>query len=855
MAVKFLNNLDLNLNEIQSFAVDNRSSRPSGVEGQLIFRTDTDVLEFYNGSSWITLGDAAAAGTVVSVSATHAGDAFTASIGNNANENPSVDITMTGSSSHYINGLGNKVLISSLPQGDVTSIVAGKGLTGSSLDGPSPVLDVDYSGSDNIILDGHDANGSISTISSTADYMLINDATDDLVKSITISQIVALAPQGDITGVSAGNGLTGGATSGNATLNVGAGAGMKVNAGDVAIDYSASGIIHDANNGTTIPLVDSDEFLFEDVGSTAATAVKRGTLGQIKTYIGNTGVTSINFKTDGTALNVASNTVTGSGTMTGIWQGSSAQYVKGDGDLATFPSIPSVGNGQINGSTTGLGLSGSMAATANQTGNSSFIVDSNATTAADPSTLMYRDATGYSNVVTPGSGDNSTKIATTAFVKQQLIGSLKFKGGFNANTGILDDASGDDLYTDVDVEIGDYYVVTVSGNFFGNSATPLTPGDSVVAQKAAASGTAEEADFIVVQSDTDLATNTTVGLMTINATGSGISSNIAAGKATLTNTDKGSSQNIFKNIASPNGGNIVADSNNDTLTFTQSGGITITNTPGTDTINISSANDNYYVTSASFNTGDGVLSISGNNGAVGATVDLDGRYLTGNETITLQGDVEGSGTTLINTTITADAVEASMLNDNVISGQTGILNATPAAGDQLLISDNGTIKKINYSVLIGGANSGVTSVAPDTANNRLGIAVLNGTSASPKVGLNITGLASATPVGTDTMPFYDAGTNKKTTITTLGNALAPIVASKLSHTETGPTATSTTYAIPATTHQLGSDSSVIMVQLVEVSSGETVYAEVVRGSAGLITINFGSNQTANSIRVLMQKIG
>ena len=854
MAVKFLNDLDLNLNEIQSFAVDNRSSRPSGVEGQLIFRTDTDVLEFYNGSSWITLGDAAAAGTVLSVAATHAGDAFTASIGGDPNENPSVDITMTGTAAHYINGLGNKVAISSLPQGDVTSIVAGKGLTGSSLSGPSPVLDVDYSGTDNVILDGHAENGSISTISTTADYMLINDATDNLVKSITISQIVALAPQGDITGVTAGAGMTGGATSGNATLNVIAGAGIKVNADDVAIDYSSTGIIDKANLGTGIVLLDADEFLFEDVSSVASTAVKRGTLGQLKTYIGNTGVTSINFKTDGNALNVASNTVTGSGTMTGIWQGSSGQYVRGDGDLANFPTIPTVGNGQINGSTSGLGLSGSMSATANQTGTTTFTVTSNATTAATPSTLMYRDASGYSNVTTPAASDNSTKIATTAFVKSQLVGALSVKGGFNASTGILDDGSGDDFYTDINFAIGDLYLVSTAGNFFGNSATPLTPGDSVICQKQADAGTAEEADFIVVQSDTDLATNTTVGLMTINASGNGISSNITAGKATLTNTDKGSSQAIFKTIASPNGGNIVADSNSDTLTFTQSGGVTITNTPGTDTINISSANDNYYVTGATFNTGDGVLTISGNNGAVGATVDLDGRYLTGNQGITLTGDVTGSGTTTIATTIAADAVEAGMLNDNIISGQTA-LTVTPAAGDELLISDGGVIKRIDYSVLIGGANSGVTSVAPDTANNRLGIAVLNGTSASPKVGLNITGLASATPVGTDTMPFYDAGTNKKTTITTLGNALAPIVASKLSHTETGPTATSTTYAIPATTHQLGSDSSVIMVQLVEVSSGETVYAEVVRGSAGLITINFGSNQTANSIRVLMQKIG
>ena len=52
------------------------------------------------------------------------------------------------------------------------------------------------------------------------------------------------------------------------------------------------------------------------------------------------GVTSINFTTDGTALNVASNTVTGIGTMTGIWQGTASEYVNGLGDRVTFPSIP-----------------------------------------------------------------------------------------------------------------------------------------------------------------------------------------------------------------------------------------------------------------------------------------------------------------------------------------------------------------------------------------------------------------------------------------------------------------------------------------------------------------------------------
>jgi len=170
---------------------------------------------------------------------------------------------------------------------------------------------------------------------------------------------------------------------------------------------------------------------------------------------------------------------------------------------------------------------------------------------------------------------------------------LEFKGGFNANTGILDDGSGDDLYTDVVIQIGDYYVVTTDGNFFGNTATPLTVGDSVIAQNAVLDpGTTApvEGDFIVVQSDTDLATNSTVGLMFINPTGSGITSNISAGQATLTNSDKGSSQNIFKNVASSSG-TAVADNNNDTLTVVGSGSIS-TAVAG-DTLTITGANTQY----------------------------------------------------------------------------------------------------------------------------------------------------------------------------------------------------------------------------------------------------------------------
>ena len=176
------------------------------------------------------------------------------------------------------------------------------------------------------------------------------------------------------------------------------------------------------------------------------------------------------------------------------------------------------------------------------------IVNALASEAATPSKLIARDSSGYGYVVTPASGDSTTKIATTAFVQSSLTGLLEFKGGFDANTGAI--VGGGNLTsggTRVAIAVGDYYVVTVAGDFFGNTATPLTPGDSVIVQTAAAAGASVEGDFIVVQSDTDLATLTTVGIGNVNA-GTGISVAYAAGTATVTNTETNSSNTYADTI-------------------------------------------------------------------------------------------------------------------------------------------------------------------------------------------------------------------------------------------------------------------------------------------------------------------
>jgi len=116
----------------------------------------------------------------------------------------------------------------------------------------------------------------------------------------------------------------------------------------------------------------------------------------------------------------------------------------------------------------------------------------------------------------------STDAASKAYVDSSVAGGLNVKGGFNASTGAI--ASGGNLTSGgsrVAIAIGDYYVVTVAGNFFGNAATPLTPGDSVLVQTAAAAGASVESDFAVIQSDTDLATASTVGIGNVNVNGPG----------------------------------------------------------------------------------------------------------------------------------------------------------------------------------------------------------------------------------------------------------------------------------------------------------------------------------------------
>lgn len=108
---------------------------------------------------------------------------------------------------------------------------------------------------------------------------------------------------------------------------------------------------------------------------------------------------------------------------------------------------------------------------------------------------------------------------------------------------------------------------------------------------------------------------------------------------TVTNTDRGSSQNIFKNIAVSGQSTVIADSNNDTLTFAGGSGIDITTNASTDTLTVSHTDTSTVSNISVDNSGGTVIqdvSLEFDNfGHVTSrtitSVNLDDRYFTETE--------------------------------------------------------------------------------------------------------------------------------------------------------------------------------------------------------------------------------